>query len=159
MRTLHMRRWVLGVVVLAIALFLGTPGAAQFPCQLKQPAPAACSKLAAETKPDMGTLSNETPPASQGAHGVALSWKASVSLSSPPGDTGGYNIYRLNPDCSCVRVNQALIKDAAYEDSSVKAGQTYRYGATAVKRSGKGDPSADAESDPSNVVEAHIPQT
>jgi hypothetical protein len=84
-------------------------------------------------------------------HSVTLSWKASVSLSTPPAAGEGYNLYRLNPDGSCTKINGVLIRDTVYEDRFVELGKTYRYGAKAVKQ--------DSESGPSNVVQASVPLT
>jgi hypothetical protein len=84
-------------------------------------------------------------------HSVTLSWKASVSLSTPPAAGEGYNLYRLNPDGSCTRINGAPIRDTVYEDRFVELGKTYRYGAKAVKRN--------RESGPSNVTQASVPPT
>jgi len=78
-----------------------------------------------------------------------LSWKASVSLSTPLVDGEGYNVYRLNADGSCTKINGVLVRGSVYEDRFVELGKTYRYTAKAVKQN--------SESDPSNVVEVAVP--
>ena len=96
-------------------------------------------------------------------HTVALTWNPSVSLSTPPGLDEGYNVYRLNPDGSCTKVDLYVLKmDGSYqkvnegpiratvlEDWFVEADKIYRYAARAVKQS--------RESDISNVSEVKIP--
>lgn len=84
-------------------------------------------------------------------HSVTLSWKASQSLSTPPAGGEGYNLYRLNPDGSCTKINGALIGGTVYEDRFVERGKTYRYAAKAVKQN--------SETGPSNMVEVSIPLT
>jgi len=74
-----------------------------------------------------------------------------VSLSPLPVNGEGYNLYRLNPDGSCTKINGALIGGTVYEDRFVELGKTYRYAAKAVKQS--------SESGPSNVIEVSIPLT
>jgi hypothetical protein len=104
------------------------------------------------------TLNNQTfechspklqaPGAARSKRHVILSWKASVSLSSPLGKGEGYNLYRLNPDGSCTKINGELIRGTVFEDWYVEVGKTYRYGAKAVKQNN--------ESSPSNVVPVTI---
>jgi hypothetical protein len=111
--------------------------------------------------PDKGTVSSEDNAVGQtvstSKRRVTLSWKASPSLSSPPGDGEGYNLYRLNPDCSCVKL-QTMLKGTINDDSSVERGQTYRYATTAVRqKQEKGNTSSLEESGPSNVVEVSVP--
>jgi hypothetical protein len=162
MSKMHRWRAVISVSVFASAVFLGTPSAAQFPCQLKGTVSAVCTKLATEPAPDKAMLSKvktpSSPAPSESAHKVRLSWKASASLSSPLGDGEGYNLYRLNPDCSCTKINENVIKDSVNEDASVEPGRTYRYAATAVTKKKKGNTSIQEESGPSNVVEVQLPR-
>ena len=82
---------------------------------------------------------------------VTLTWNASASLSRPPAPGEGYNLYRLNPDGSCVTLNQDLIHGTVYEDVFVEMGTTYRYAATAVKQY--------RESNLSNVETVSIPSS
>lgn len=84
-------------------------------------------------------------------HRVIMSWNASASLSTPLRDGEGYNLYRLNPDGSCTRVNGTLIRRLDYEDRWVEPGKTYRYATKAVKKN--------IESGPSNVVEVSVPES
>jgi hypothetical protein len=87
---------------------------------------------------------NFTAAAGQ-AHSVALTWNASSSAVS------GYNIYRSTMSGSgYTRLNGALIPGLAYADTTVAAGTTYFYVATAVDSGG--DESAD-----SNQATAVIP--
>ena len=82
-------------------------------------------------------------------HTVNLSWKPSVSLSSPLAVGEGYNLYRENPDGSCTKLNAKPINATVYEDHSVKLGQSYRYAVKAVKHN--------TESGPSEVIDVTIP--
>lgn len=84
-----------------------------------------------------------------GKHFVTLSWRPSVSLSTPPAAGDGYNLYRLNPDGSCNKLNVDPIPATAYQDRYVKPGKHYRYAATAVKHK--------IESGPSDAIEVTIP--
>ena len=94
------------------------------------------------------------------AHSVSLSWNASTSLSSPLlSGHEGYNLYRQNPDGSCVKVNgEQLLEKTSYVDKSVKGGETYRYAVTAVKKKRTGPPAKDEESKISNVAKLRIPE-
>ncbi len=65
-------------------------------------------------------------------HSVALSWTASTSS-----NIAGYNIYRsATSGGTYTKLNTSVIVPTAYTDSSVQAGQTYFYVATAVDTSG-----------------------
>jgi hypothetical protein len=87
---------------------------------------------------------NFTAAAGQ-AHTVALTWNASTSTVS------GYNIYRSTVSGSgYAKLNSSLISGLAYADTTVLAGTTYFYVATAVDSSG--DESAD-----SNQATAVVP--
>ncbi len=78
-------------------------------------------------------------------HSVSLSWAASTSA------VVGYNIYRsATSGGPYAKINSPLDSSAGYTDSSVQAGQTYYYVATAVDSSG-------TESAYSNQVQAVIP--
>jgi Abnormal spindle-like microcephaly-assoc'd, ASPM-SPD-2-Hydin len=78
-------------------------------------------------------------------HSVTLSWAASTSTVS------GYNIYRTTVSGSgFAKVNSGLIPSLTYTDTTVQAGTTYYYVATAVDAGG--DESAD-----SNQVTAVVP--
>jgi len=144
-----MSRNLLNVVVMAIGISLGNNSAAQSPCGIEDHTSKVCSKMKAETSPDKGTRSDIPAAGCKSRHSVALSWKASVSLSSSHVDGQGYNLYRLNPDGSCMKIKEQL-EQPVYVDCSVEPGQTYRYVATALKQK--------CESEPSNVVEVLVPQ-
>jgi hypothetical protein len=78
-------------------------------------------------------------------HSVSLSWTASTST------VVGYNVYRGGTSGGpYTRINSALESSTNYADSSVQAGQTYYYVATAVDSTG-------AESAYSSQVQAVIP--
>lgn len=79
------------------------------------------------------------------AHSVGLTWNASTSTVS------GYNIYRSTVSGSgYTKLNASLITGLAYSDTTVTAGTTYFYVATAVDSSGD-------ESSDSNQATAVIP--
>jgi hypothetical protein len=79
------------------------------------------------------------------AHSVVLTWAPSTSTVS------GYNIYRSTVSGSgYTKLNSSLTASLSYSDTSVQAGTTYFYVATAVDSGG--DESAD-----SNQVSAAIP--
>ena len=89
------------------------------------------------------TLSGVGVAATQ--HSVSLSWTDTNS------GIAGYNIYRGNASAGpFTEINSGLDATPAYSDTSVVAGQTYYYVATAVNESG-------AESAYSNEVEAVVP--
>lgn len=82
---------------------------------------------------------------SEQVHSVGLSWKASTSA------VKGYNVYRsTSSGLGFAKLNSAVITTLSYSDSTVAAGSTYYYVATAVD-------SADEESQNSNQVAAEIP--
>ncbi len=78
-------------------------------------------------------------------HSVSLSWTDTNS------GIAGYNVYRGNAAGGpFTQINSGLDATPAYSDTSVTAGQTYYYVATAVNESG-------AESAYSNEVEGAVP--
>ena len=84
-------------------------------------------------------------------HSVTLSWKAAVPRSKAAVDAiAGYNLYRLNPDGSCMQINAKPVQDTVFVDRVVELGKKYRYAAQTVDQ-------AKRKSDFSNVVEAVIP--
>ncbi|HKF25315.1 MAG TPA: choice-of-anchor D domain-containing protein [Candidatus Acidoferrum sp.] len=86
-----------------------------------------------------------TGVAPQVNHSVALNWGASSS------SVAGYNVYRSSiSGSSYAKVNPSLVGGVSFTDSSVQAGQTYYYVATAVDASGN-------ESPYSNEVPAVVP--
>lgn len=140
--------------------FFTVPVVPQFPCELKEPLPSdsakpVCLKMAQDTSPDEGVIKPQGTATT--SHTVTLVWNPSSSLSHPPADGEGYNVYRLNQDCSCVKLRD-MLKDTTSQDLSVEAGRSYRYAATAVRERGQqSNTHVRAESDPSDVVEVHIP--
>ena len=65
-------------------------------------------------------------------HSVALSWTASTTS-----NVAGYNIYRsATSGGTYTKLNTSLVVPTSYTDSSVQAGHTYFYVATAVDTSG-----------------------
>ena len=78
-------------------------------------------------------------------HSVSLSWTDTNS------GTAGYNVYRGNASGGpFTEINSGLDTTTAYSDTSVTAGQTYYYVATAVNESGE-------ESAYSNEAQAAVP--
>lgn len=77
-------------------------------------------------------------------YSVALSWSASTS------PVVGYNVYRGTTVGVYSKINTALDPSTAYTDSTVSAGATYYYAATAVNSSGQ-------ESSYSSPVQVAIP--
>jgi predicted phage tail protein len=64
-------------------------------------------------------------------HYVALNWTASTSPS-----IAGYNVYRSTTSGgSYTKLNSSLIASTSFTDTTVQAGQTYYYVATAVNTS------------------------
>ncbi|MGA2458162.1 MAG: putative Ig domain-containing protein [Terriglobales bacterium] len=98
--------------------------------------------------------SNASNTATQSLSGVGVApAQHSVSLSWTDTNSGiaGYNVYRGNASGGpFTAINSGLDATPAYSDTSVTAGQTYYYVATAVNESG-------AESAYSNEVEAVVP--
>ena len=66
----------------------------------------------------------------QPQYNVNLSWNASTQVA-------GYNVYRGTAPGSYVKINPSLDPNTTYSDSSVVAGTTYYYAATAVNSSGQ----------------------
>jgi len=98
--------------------------------------------------------SNGSNTATQSLSGVGVAPpQHSVSLSWTDTNSGiaGYNVYRGNAAGGpFTQINSGLDATPAYSDTSVAAGQTYYYVATAVNESG-------AESAYSNEVEGAVP--
>jgi hypothetical protein len=130
MRITHVGDCIVSVVALAIGISLASVAVKSLFHPAKHFSPLS---LQAGGQP---TANNETfqcnqpktqmPGDSSSKHSVTLSWKASVSLSTPPVGDEGYNLYRLNPDESCTKLNGALIGGTVYEDRFVELGKTYR---------------------------------
>jgi len=64
-------------------------------------------------------------------HSVSLTWSAVTNVA-------GYNVYRsTSPTGTYAKINSTLDANTAYTDSTVAAGQTYYYEATAVSSAGQ----------------------
>ena len=102
----------------------------------------------------LSVASNASNTATQTLSGVGVApTQHSVSLSWTDTGSGiaGYNVYRGNSAGGpFTQINSGLDATPAYNDTSVAAGQTYYYVATAVNESG-------AESAYSNEVEGAVP--
>ena len=80
------------------------------------------------------------------AYAVTLSWEASTSP-----DILGYNVYRgVTSGGPYIKITSSLVSSTSFVDSTVVAGQTYFYVATAVNSNGD-------ESAYSNQAEATVP--
>jgi len=81
-----------------------------------------------------------------GGHNVTLSWTASVSSG-----VTGYNVFRsLTTGGPYTQLNSTQVSGTSYVDSTVNAGQTYYYVATAVGQGG-------LQSSYSNEASAAVP--
>lgn len=154
MRMVNVSDGVLSVVALAVSISLASCSAAQPPFRptkhFSQVSPPAAGQPSANSETFQCNYPKaQTPADTSSKHSVTLLWNPSVTLSTPPAVGEGYNLYRLNPDGSCTKINGSLIRGTVLEDRFVELGNTYRYGAKAVKQN--------SESDPSNVVEVTIP--
>jgi hypothetical protein len=155
MRIIHVGNRILSVVALAISISLASC-TAQSPSHSTEHFSPVSPKTGGQAAANNENFQCDHPktqapgdPSSK--HSITLSWKASASLSTPLVNGEGYNLYRLNPDGSCTKVNGALIGGTVNEDRFVELGKTYRYAATAVKQN--------TESAPSNVIEVSVPRT
>jgi hypothetical protein len=137
-------------VVVAVCIVRGSLCPAQSRVDFEGTTNPVCSTIQANNSPGKAEISHVPSMTCKDRHSVKLSWKASGTLSLSLGETEGYIVYRWRSlDASCFRTKQ-LVKSTNYEDCQVEAGQAYRYAVTAVKK--------DRESEPTNVVEALIPQ-
>jgi len=77
----------------------------------------------------------QTPGDPSSKHTVALSWNASTSLLPSPASGEGYNVYRLNPDNSCTKINGSVpVQSTTAVDPAVELGKTYSYAVRAFKQ-------------------------
>lgn len=153
MRIIHVGNCIVSVAALAISISLASC-TAQSPFHPTEHFSPVSPKAGGQPTANSETFQCDHPKAQapmdpSSKHSVTLSWKASVSLSTPSVDGEGYNVYRLNPDGSCTKVNGALIGGTVYEDWFVEPGKTYRYAAKAFKQN--------SESGLSDVVEVSVP--
>jgi hypothetical protein len=105
-----------------------------------------CNAIAVQRVVNAVTVGACSTAATGTSHSVGVSWVASVTA-----NVIGYNLYRsASVGGTYTLVNSALISGTSYTDSSVQAGQTYYYVATAVD-------SGSNESQFSTPVSATIP--
>ncbi len=82
--------------------------------------------------------------------GITPTYSVTVSWSPSTSEVVGYNVYRGASETSYSKVNSSLNPGTTYTDTSVSAGQTYYYVATAVNSAGE-------ESTYSTPVQAVVP--
>jgi hypothetical protein len=76
-----------------------------------------------------GGKCSTTPTAS--SHSVTVTWVASITP-----NVAGYNLYRTDSSSgNYSKVNSSMIGGTSYTDTTVQAGQTYYYAATAIDSS------------------------
>lgn len=108
------------------------------------------------TGTDSGTLtlasnaSNSTATESLSGVGTATQYSVSLTWKASTSSVAGYNIYRGTSPGSYTKINSTLDANTAYTDSTVAAGVTYYYAATAVNSSGQ-------ESSYSAPIEVAVP--
>lgn len=154
MRMINGSDRILSGIALAMSISLGSCHTAQSLFHPPKHSSRASSNMESQAAANGETFpcyhpKEQAPEDRSSRHSVSVSWKASVSLSMPPVAGEGYNLYRLNPDGSCTKVNGALIGGTVYEDWFVEPGKTYRYAAKAFKQN--------SESGLSDVVEVSVP--
>jgi hypothetical protein len=103
MRIIHVDGRILSVITLATGVSLTSPSAAQPPFNISQRSSSVPPKEEAQPTATNETFQCNNPKTQQpgdpsSKHSVTLSWKASMSLSTPLADGEGYNVYRANPD-------------------------------------------------------------
>jgi hypothetical protein len=76
-------------------------------------------------------------PASEGAAGTGTAPQVSLAWSASTSQVQGYNVYRGIAPGVYSKINGALDQNTSYTDTTVAAGQTYYYAATAVSASGQ----------------------
>ncbi len=90
--------------------------------------------------------SNQAKAVVAASHSVTLSWSASTSP-----NIAGYNVLRASASAGPYQVmNTSLVTTTSYADTSVQAGLTYYYVATAVNKS-------NSQSAYSNQAKALVP--
>lgn len=77
-----MNCYLFSAIVLGICTSLVQPSAAQSTGGVEDHTSRMCYKIQAEKAPDKAENTKTRPLACEGSHSVALSWKASASLSS-----------------------------------------------------------------------------
>ena len=113
-------------------------------------APAATGSVAGSIT-IVSNASNSPTKISLSGTGTAVAYSAVLTWTASTSPVSGYNIYRSTSQSGpFTKLTPSLISGTTYSDSSVQAGQTYYYVATAVN-------SNDIESIFSNEVSATIP--
>jgi fibronectin type 3 domain-containing protein len=96
------------------------------------------------TKNGLSATFTVAPP----VHQVDLSWNAPIGSPDP---VAGYHVYKSSDGGNTYQLlNSAVDTGTTYEDTLVKAGQSYDYYVTSVDASG-------VESAPSNMIGVTIP--
>src|SRR5579863_7309547 len=98
---------------------------------------AGCGKMK-----NSGYAQSQAAPANP--HSVTISWTAN----NPP--VAGYNVYRMSPSGSPVKLTANIVSGTQYIDRNVEAGRTYSYSVTSVDFHGK-------ESKPSGLITVKVP--
>ncbi len=148
---------IVAIVALAVGVLLDTSSAARRPVRADHQSVLKSSEMGAQSASSSDTFpcssKNSQMPTAEGPrsrHTVTLSWNVSVSLATPLAVGEGYNVYRLNPDDSCTKINgSVLISGTTAQDPAVELGKTYSYGVRALQQN--------VESNSSNVVVVKIP--
>jgi hypothetical protein len=121
-------------VQLATNMYLGL-----IPCTATIDGPGVCNAIVVQR-----VITAATGGTCVVNHYVSLTWTASTTANAT------YNVYRsATPTGSYAKVNSALIAGTTYTDTTVQAGQTYYYAATAVV--------SNNESGYSNQVQVTVP--
>ena len=128
-----------GLAAIGGGIFLAALGLAQTPvaptARLQEVSPASQVANDSNSFPcDTTKAEVLTSVQSPSKHPVRLSWIASVSLSTPPDEGDGYNVYRINPTKPCTRLNDKPLRETTMEDSTVELGNEYSYAVTALKK-------------------------
>jgi hypothetical protein len=98
------------------------------PCATTLPGAGACNVVAAQRVINTALGGSCSTSTGGNLHAVVVTWIPSISAS-----VLGYNLYRSTTSgTNYTKVNSTVISGTSYSDSSVRAGQTYYYVATAV---------------------------
>ena len=128
-------------VQLAVNMSLGL-----VPCSANINGSGVCNIITVQRVINAGLGQSCVVDAGTSPHSVSLTWAASTS----PG-VSGYNVYRGSGSGGpYTKVNSALITGTSYLDTTVQAGRTYYYVATALDSSSN-------ESAYSNQAQAVVP--
>ncbi len=133
---------ILGIVALAGGFSLEGYSAPRWPIQVDDKPGILSSNRVGQnaTSSDsfpcnINNSKTQTPDDPRSKHTVALSWNASTSLLPSPAPGEGYNVYRLNSDNSCTKINGSVpIVSTTAVDPAVELGKTYYYAVRAFKQ-------------------------